>query len=105
MKKLIYKLGSAENRIFGINIHYNDLDPDCDVLEAGSSKEIKELLQNYSIQTGDLLYWSEKGKGFANHATIISKVDENGIYYAGNTSARFDKLVTEEKFEHYKKFI
>ena len=64
-------------------------------------KILRTSLKNYNIQTGDLVYWSEKGDGFANHATIISKVDENYIYYASNTEKRFDEKIVDEKFQKY----
>lgn len=35
-----------------------------------------------------------------NHATIISKVDDD-MYYAGNTKGKFDEKVTDEKFHDY----
>lgn len=129
IEKLILKLGSAEHQILGHNVHYNDLDEEHDVLlsdtwnyansqyhyftnpkngyangkvlEAGSVQDINNILKNYNIQTGDLVYWSEKGDGFANHAIIISKVDENYIYYAGNTEKRFDEKIVDEKFQRY----
>ena len=128
--QLLYKglFTPIDRLIWKNNIYYNADDPDYDVLlsktwnnadaqykyfsnsengycegetiKISSYEELQEALKTYNIQTGDLLYWDDEGDGNANHATIISKVD-NGLYYAGNTSARFDELVTEEKFEHY----
>ena len=130
IEKWVLKIGSKEHQMAGHNVYYNDTDKGHDVLlsdtwnnanaqykyfanphngysngdviKAGSSKEIKEILRNYDIQTGDLVYWSEKGDGYANRATIISKVDENFIYYAGNTSKKFDERITNDKFKRYK---
>ena len=45
------------------------------------------------IQTGDLLYWYNKKDGY-HHATIISKIDNGEIYFAGNTRVRFDREVS-----------
>lgn len=129
IEKWILKLGSAEHRVIGNNVYYNATDKKYDVLlsdtwnnadaqykyfsnsengysegdtiKISSYKELQDALKTYNIQTGDLLYWDDEGDGNANHATIISKVDD-GLYYAGNTSNRFDEKVIAEQFKKYK---
>lgn len=48
----------------------------------------------------NILYWDEDGKGGINHATIITKISETELLYAGNTAARFDKEASIG-FQHY----
>lgn len=55
-----------------INIEISDFDP-----------------FKYGVQTGDLMYFYDLA-GNVSHATIISKVENGKIYYAGNTEYRFD---------------
>lgn len=56
---------------------------------------------NQPINYIDLLYWVQQNDGRPDHATIISDVKENKLYFAGNTSARFDKEVTADYFLEY----
>lgn len=57
------------------NVKFNDL--------AG---EINRL----GIQKGDLLYFYNAEEG-VHHATVVSKVDDQGIYYVANSNRRFDE--------------
>jgi hypothetical protein len=54
------------------------------------SSNMMQMLRDNNIQMSDLLYWSNDGGNTMYHATIISRVTDTGIYYAGNTSSRFD---------------
>ena len=60
-----------------------------EVLEINKDN-MAQILKDNNIQMGDLLYWSRDGGNSMFHATIISMVTGDGIYYAGNTSSRFD---------------
>lgn len=55
---------------------------------------ISSVAGNSKIQMGDLLYFAEDGTN-PHHATIITKVCGGEIYYAGHTSSRFDKALSE----------
>lgn len=47
------------------------------------------------VQPGDLLYFDFDGDGIIDHATIVTKVENGEIYYAGNTVRRFDQPLSE----------
>lgn len=40
------------------------------------------------------MYFDDDANGNPNHATIISSVDSNMIYYSAHTSSRFDEPLT-----------
>jgi hypothetical protein len=58
-----------------------------------NSENLDQVLRDYTIQTGDLLYWGTDER--KSHATIISAVTDTDILYAGNTTRRFDWSLTE----------
>ena len=52
-------------------------------------------ISTFEIQKADLLYFSYNSKQEDyDHTAIISKVDENMLYYAANTTDRFDEPIT-----------
>lgn len=55
-----------------------------------NKSNFEKTLEDYNIQTGDLLYWGTS-RGRIYHATIISDVTDTDILYAGNTDSRFDE--------------
>ncbi len=60
-----------------------------------NSNDVKTSLSKYkNIQPGDLLYFLDKD-GKVEHATIITTVENNDIYFAGNTRRRFDYSLKE----------
>ena len=61
-----------------------------DVIEISSSNDIAHVAENGGVQPGDLLYFSSDGKN-AYHATIITKVENGMIYYAGHSQSRYDQ--------------
>lgn len=65
-----------------------------EVIKIDSYKDIKSVIKNYNIQKGDLLYWSEDGGNSAYHATIINKVSQTDILFAGHTSSAYDKKLS-----------
>ena len=67
------------------------------IINQNNNEENKEAiidaLSNNNIQAGDLMYFGEmdaNGNILVHHATIITSIDNNSIYYAGNTISRFD---------------
>ena len=59
------------------------------------ASEIEYYANNGGIQMGDLLYFAgEKGDN-PHHATIITKVEDGDIFYAGHTNERFDCSLTD----------
>lgn len=127
-----FKFGIVVHFLQGNDVHYNDTDSDHavvlssswnvapeqydyssdpkngyingDVIKISSYEELQEALDTYNVQMGDLLYWVQQNDGRPDHATIISDVKENKLYFAGNTSARFDKEVTADYFLEYQYF-
>jgi cell wall-associated NlpC family hydrolase len=65
-----------------------------EVIIISSSEDIANYAANGGIQPGDLLYFAPDGET-VHHATIITKVDNNKIYYAGHTNSAFDKPLSE----------
>ena len=58
----------------------------------------EELEQVSGVQVGDLIYWDwyNDSDGIVNHATIVSRVDEDGtIYYAGNTGDHLEQKASD----------
>ena len=58
----------------------------------GSVSELASLISTYGIQAGDLMYFLEDGS--IHHATIISSVDKDSIYYSGHTLSRFGESLS-----------
>ena len=60
-----------------------------DVITLTSTQDIAAVASSGGIQTGDLLYFSTDGLT-VHHATIITTVTDNMIYFAGHTSSQYD---------------
>lgn len=54
-------------------------------------KNISSIVQKYNIQEGDLLYFSVGEDMLPYHSTIITKIEDNKIYYSGHTNNVHDK--------------
>lgn len=65
-----------------------------EVITITSEEEMFKVLKNENIQKGDLMYFFDEN-GNVHHATIISSVRKEGIYYAGNTKRRYDASLAE----------
>ena len=59
-----------------------------EVITIDSPSEISNAIAHNKIQVGDLMYFDEDGDGIPNHATIISKINRDMIYYAAHTEPR-----------------
>ena len=55
-----------------------------------SASEIAGAISSNNIQAGDLMYFVNQS-GNVHHATIITKVENDMIYYAGHTSSCFNR--------------
>lgn len=82
------------------NQYYYFADPENGFINGSTIKitdiaDIADVVKNYNIQQGDLLYWSSADADDIYHATIISKVDDEMIYYAGNTQRQFDQSLAD----------
>lgn len=71
--------GSSSSGKREVNIGYSDL----------ASK-----LSSLGVRPGDAMYFYNEEEG-VHHATVISKVDDNTIYYSGNTVNRFDQDIDD----------
>lgn len=60
-----------------------------DVVKVKSVSYIGHAARYYGVQMGDLLYFVKKKQNEAYHATIITKVENGKIYYAGHTKSRW----------------
>jgi len=58
------------------------------------ASEIEYYANNGGIQTGDLLYFAGTDGNNLHHATIVTKVENGDIFYAGHTNERFDYSLT-----------
>ncbi len=67
---------------------------DGEVLQLWSEKGMKYNIKNNNIQIGDLMYFADKSDRKIYHATIISKIENGKIYFAGHTSERFERELT-----------
>lgn len=56
---------------------------------------IKDAANDTGIQSGDLMYFAKDSESVPHHATIITKVENGDIFYAGNTRSVFDRSLTE----------
>lgn len=56
---------------------------------------LEHQIKTYNIEKGDLMYLEWHGSNGPHHATIISKVDKNMIYYAGHTGSQIRKPISE----------
>lgn len=52
---------------------------------------LPEIIAQYNIQAGDMLFMDAYSDGTMNHSTIISSIDENMIYYAAHSESRLDQ--------------
>ena len=55
-----------------------------------TKNNISSVARNGGIQPGDLLYFSSAPDKLPYHATIITDVNNDEIYYSGHTKSRFD---------------
>ena len=84
----------ANNQCDYFKEQYNNLEIINKKSTGEDAQEIKKAIRNHQIQPGDLLYFThidKNGNEIVNHATIITSVDDENIYYAGNSISRFDQ--------------
>ena len=62
-----------------------------DEIIINSASEIAEYAKNGGIQAGDLMYFVDLDATNPHHATMVSKVENNEIYFTGHTKSRFDR--------------
>ena len=55
--------------------------------------DLRSEIKKYNIQKGDLLYFQSSNRVY--HATIISSVDSDMIYYSAHSKSCFDKPLSE----------
>ena len=65
-----------------------------EVLQLWTVEGMEYNIENSNIQVGDLMYFAEKEDRKIYHATIISKIEDNKIYFAGHTSDRKEQDLT-----------
>ena len=53
-------------------------------------EDLSSNIESLGIQKGDLLYFYNAEEG-VHYATVISKIDDQGIYYSANSNRRFDE--------------
>ena len=57
-------------------------------------KKIEDALKNNNIQVGDLLFFVNEDQE-VYHSTIITKTDDDMIYYSGNTTRYYNKALLD----------
>ena len=62
-----------------------------EVLQIWSVEGMEYNVQYNNIQIGDLMYFADRENMEIYHATIISKVENGKIYFAGHTSNRYEQ--------------
>jgi len=77
---------------------------DGEVLQIWSKEGLEYNAKNSNIQKGDLLYFAYRNNRIVYHATIITKVSDDEIYYNAHTSAR-DEEPLSNKLESNMVFI
>ncbi len=70
-----------------------------EVIRINRTDDIKSIIkqcndQGKPIHVGDLMYFADDNKGGVHHATIISKLDEQMIYYSAHTGNCLDKSLS-----------
>lgn len=60
------------------------------IINSGSN--LKKEIKTFNLRKGDVMYFNS-GRGYT-HATIISKVTDNMIYYAGHSNNRSMEKIT-----------
>lgn len=60
------------------------------IINSGSN--LKKEIKTFNLRKGDVMYFNS-GRGYT-HATIISKVTDNMIYYAGHSNNRYMEKIT-----------
>ncbi len=62
-----------------------------------SEKEMKEAVQKSGIQVGDLMYLSNAKEQF-HHVVIITKIQNNEIYFSSHSNDRIDMKLTDTDY-------
>lgn len=66
-----------------------------EVIVVGWDTGVKIAASNLNVQPGDLMYFAGENGDEVHHAVIVTKVDENEIYYAGHTSSAYNKPLSQ----------
>lgn len=66
--------------------------------------QIEKLVETGGIQPGDLMFFVNSGEESPHHATIITKVENNEIYYADHTRNVYDEKLSK-KLDDQKVYI
>ena len=64
------------------------------VLQIWSVEGMKYNIKYNNIQPGDLMFFASKSDRIVHHSTIITKVDNNDIYYSAHTDPRRDEALS-----------
>lgn len=68
-------------------------------IEIHNAEEYQNALSSGIIEPGDLMYFGDIGKDTVHHATMITNIDDNGIYYSGKSVERNNEQLNSITFE------
>lgn len=60
------------------------------VISNVSKTSVSSIVKNCNVRKGDLLYFVDKNQTIPSHATIIVRVYNRQIYYAGHSNSRWN---------------
>ena len=66
-----------------------------DVLQLWSIEGMEYNVKYSNIQVGDLMYFADRETRTIHHATIISKVENGKVYFAGHTNSRYEQDLSD----------
>ncbi|PPK44663.1 amidase domain-containing protein [Clostridium algidicarnis] len=68
-----------------------------DLITLTSEREMKEAVQKFGIQVGDLMYLSNDKEKF-HHIVVITKIHDNIIYFSAHSNDRINEKLTDKDF-------
>ena len=75
------------------------------VLQIWTVEGMQYNIKYNDIQPGDLMFFANKENRIVHHATIITDVDENEIYYSAHTGPRKDEKLSDGHLDYEMVFI
>ncbi len=73
--------------------YFNSEDFSYELIKIGIDDDVNQIIEEHNIQIGDLVYFDHEDDGIFSHAAIVSKVDDDMIYYAGHTNPQKDREI------------
>lgn len=88
-QNLLYKwdVSDAWNSVNDNRNHFDNFDYSEGLIKIPGTDNIAEAVASGDIQIGDIVYFDHEDDGIYEHAAVVSKVDDNMIYYAAHTDS------------------